>query len=117
MVQFGEGFADVIIGERNQVVVDDVKAILAGEPEVESIAIFYGAAHMPDLARRLDEQLGYRPADAEWFTAFEVNLAASALSPQQLRSLRRMIRMQLRQLQQMRPPEDETSVQPPATDA
>ncbi|MHC4080898.1 MAG: type II secretion system protein GspG [Planctomycetota bacterium] len=107
MVQFGEGFADVIIGERNQVVVDDVKAILAGEPEVESIAIFYGAAHMPDLARRLDEQLGYRPAGAQWFTAFEVNLAASALTPQQLKSLRRMIRMQLRQMQQMQRTEED----------
>jgi hypothetical protein len=101
MVQFGPGFMEVIIGERNQVVVDDVKAILDAEPEVGSIAIFYGAAHMPDLARRLDAQLGYQPAGEEWFTAFEVNVAASALSPQQLKSLRRMIRVQLRQMQQM----------------
>jgi hypothetical protein len=103
MLQVGRGFMDVIIGERNQVVVDDVKAILANEPEVESIAILYGAAHMPDLARRLDEQLGYRPAGAKWFTAFRVNLAGSALSPQQLASLRNMIRQQLKQ---MRPPEN-----------
>jgi hypothetical protein len=107
MVQFGAGFMEVIIGERNQVVVDDVKAILDAEPEVESIAIFYGAAHMPDLARRLDEQLAYRPAGEQWFTAFEVNLAASALSPQQLKSLRRMIRMQLRQMQQMQRAEED----------
>jgi hypothetical protein len=108
MVQFGAGFMEVIIGERNQVVVDDVRAILDAEPEVESIAIFYGAAHMPDLARRLDEQLGYRPAGEQWFTAFEVNVAASALSPQQLKSLRRMIRMQLRQMQQMQRAEEDS---------
>jgi hypothetical protein len=83
LLQVGRGFMDVIVGERNQVVVDDVKAILADEPEVGSIAILYGAAHMPDLARRLDEQLGYRPAGEEWFTAFRVNVSASALSPQQ----------------------------------
>ncbi|MHC4774720.1 MAG: type II secretion system protein GspG [Planctomycetota bacterium] len=104
MVQFGHGFMDVIIGERNQVVVDDVKAILASEPEVESIAILYGAAHMPDMARRLNEQLGYRPAGEQWFRAFGVNLKASALTPRQLASLRSMIRQQMRQLP--RPPAD-----------
>jgi hypothetical protein len=102
MTQFGPGFMEVIIGERNQVVLEDVKAIVAAEPEVESIAVLYGAAHMPDLARRLDEQLGYQPADAQWFTAFEVNLADSALSPQHLKSLRGMIRAQLKS---MKPPD------------
>ena len=61
---------------------------------------------MPDLARRLEEQLDYRPADARWFTAFEVNLASSALTPRQLASLRNMIRQQLKQMQHMRPPTD-----------
>jgi general secretion pathway protein G len=102
LLQFGRGFTDVIIGGRNQVVVEDVKAILANEPGVESIAILYGAAHMPDMARRLHEQLGYRPAGEQWFTAFDVNLAGSKLSPRQLAGLRAMIRQQLRQLP--RPP-------------
>ena len=62
------------------------------------MAIFYGAAHMPDMAERLADQLGYRPESEQWFTAFEVNLEESAMTPSQLKSLRRMIRQQLRMM-------------------
>ncbi len=94
--QYGPGFGDVLIDQRNQVVLDDLKEILAQEPEVGSIAILYGAAHMPDLGERLAEQLSYHPADEQWFTAFEVNLRASAISPAQLQSIRQMVRQQIR---------------------
>ena len=98
IAQLGPGFAEVIIGQRNQVVVDDVKTILADEPGVRSIAIFYGAAHMQDMAGRLEDQLGYRPADEQWYTAFKVDLADSALSERQLRMLRATIRQQIREM-------------------
>ena len=98
MKQFGTAFEDVIIDQRNQVVVDDVKSILEKERDVESIAILYGAAHMPDLADRLIDQLGYEPGGEEWFTAFEVDLTRSAMSPGQLQTFRQMVRQQLRQM-------------------
>lgn len=98
MSQFGEGFERVLIDQRNQVVVDDLREILDSERDVGSIAIFYGAAHMPDMAERLAEEFDYRPAGDQWFTAFEVNLDDSAMTPAQLRSLRGMIRRQLRMM-------------------
>ena len=82
--------------------IDDVKSIVKGEPQVGSIGILYGAAHMPDLAERLASQLGYRPAGEQWITAFEVDVARSAVSEQQLQSIRRMVRMRLRQMMEIK---------------
>ena len=96
--QFGEGFERVLIEQRNQIVIDDLRVILERERDVQSVAIFYGAAHMPDMAERLADQLGYRPHAEQWFTAFEVDLDESAMTPAQLQSLRRMIRQQLRMM-------------------
>lgn len=93
--QVGEGFERVLIDQRNQVVMDDLRAIVQREHDVKSVAIFYGAAHMPDLAERLAEQLGYQPDGEQWFTAFEVDLTKTVLSPAQVQSLRVMIRRQL----------------------
>jgi len=96
--QFGDGFERVLIDQRNQIVIDDLGVILERERDVRSVAIFYGAAHMPDMAERLADQLGYRPDAEQWFTAFEVDLDDSAMTPAQLQSLRRMIRQQLRMM-------------------
>jgi len=96
--QFGDGFERVLIDQRNQIVIDDLSVILERERDVRSVAIFYGAAHMPDMAERLTDQLGYRPDAEQWFTAFEVDLDDSAMTPAQLQSLRRMIRQQLRMM-------------------
>jgi hypothetical protein len=96
--QFGDGFERVLIDQRNQIVIDDLEVILERERDVESVAIFYGAAHMPDMADRLAEQLGYRPDSEQWFTAFEVDLDESAMTPSQLQGLRTMIRQQLRMM-------------------
>ena len=94
--QFGPGFGEVIIDQRNQVVIDDLKALLEREPDLESVAILYGAAHMRDLGERLADQLGYRSDDERWITAFEVDMADSAVSPEQLRQLRHMVRQAMR---------------------
>ena len=98
MNQFGRGFSTVIIDQRNQIVVDDVQAIMLREPDVESIAILYGAGHMPDMTKRFADQLGYRPTSEQWLTAFQVDLTESGLSSGQLHAIRRMVRQQLGQL-------------------
>ena len=59
-----------------------------------AVAIFYGAAHMPDLEERLTV-MGYVPwkeREARWFRAIEVDMAQSAVSPAELKQMRRMIR-------------------------
>lgn len=99
LAQFGPGLKTVLIDKRNQLVIDQLKRIVQEEPEVKSVGIFYGAAHMPDMARRLTEQLGYEPAGSvRWLTAFEVDLRHSAMTASQLTQIRRMIRRQLESL-------------------
>jgi TraB/PrgY/gumN family len=62
-----EAQGEVLIGMRNQ------KAIEVLQQRVQkgdkSLAIFYGAAHMPDLAQRLRDQ-GFRPISRNWVSAW-----------------------------------------------
>ena len=100
MAQFGEGFSDVIVNDRNQVAIDDLKRLIEQEPNVKSIAVLYGAAHMPDMSKRLSEQLGFEPAPADqikWLTAIEVDMTKSAVSPAEINRIRAMIKQMVRQ--------------------
>lgn len=97
MAQFGEGFAAVIIDERNQVVVDDLKAILADEPGVKSIAVLYGAAHLPDLIERLESQMDYTVDQTRWLPAITVDLASSQMDARQVMQMRIMVKRMLQQ--------------------
>lgn len=100
MDQLGEGFGKVLIDDRNQVVMDDLKDIMDKHPDAESIAIFYGAGHMADLAERLNDQLDYVPSNEQWLPAISVDMANSAMDKRQLMQMRmmmkRMMKMQMR---------------------
>lgn len=63
----------ILIRERNQVVLAEVKKILFNRSAPGGIAIFYGAGHMDDLEQRVTTTLGYQPTATEWLTAFSVN--------------------------------------------
>lgn len=103
MGQMGPGFGEVLIDLRNQVVIDDLAEIARNEPEVQSVAILYGAAHMQDMADRLTNQLGYEPGNETWITAMSVDLTQSRLDPMQIRRMRMMMRRMLhQQMQQLR---------------
>lgn len=61
----------VILTERNKAAIEALEQSLqAGKRD---IAIFYGAAHMPDLSRRL-QQLGFKPVATEWRMAWDLNI-------------------------------------------
>jgi hypothetical protein len=97
--QLGPGLTEVIVEARNQVVIDDLGRVLQAPERPASVAIFYGAAHMPDMEARLRQQLGYKPSEAngaEWFKAIEVDLRQSAVSAEQLAQLREMVRQVVR---------------------
>jgi hypothetical protein len=96
--QFGAGFAEVIVGARNQIVMDDLAALIAAEPQVKSVAIFYGAAHMADFDQRLADQLDYHSTTAEWIPAMTLNLEESALSSMEIAQVRLMLRQAVRQM-------------------
>ena len=65
----------VILTERNKAAVKVLEETLkAGEKK--RISIFYGAAHMPDLAKRVRD-LGFKPAGApEWKMAWDLRIRA-----------------------------------------
>jgi len=57
-----------LIASRNQRAVDVLDGKLRGG--VTRIGIFYGVAHMPDMERRLRDQLGFEPVGTRWVDAW-----------------------------------------------
>jgi hypothetical protein len=66
------GLGDLILNKRNDVVMQKLEDTLDAEPG--SVAVFYGAAHMPDLESRLLD-LGFRRVEAEWLRAWALRPA------------------------------------------
>jgi hypothetical protein len=60
---------DVLIGQRNARAVEVLEQRL--ERGDRNIAVFYGAAHMPDLSLRL-RKLGFKPTSRDWTTAWNL---------------------------------------------
>ena len=59
-----------LIGGRNQVVLEVLREqIAAGK---RKIAIFYGAAHMPDFQKRLRDEFGLTPVSTRWLEAWNL---------------------------------------------
>ncbi|HWB21177.1 MAG TPA: hypothetical protein VG711_12835, partial [Phycisphaerales bacterium] len=99
MKQFGPGFEEVIVGLRNQTALDSLKTLIEKEPNTPSVAIFYGAAHMGDMAKKLRDQFGYEPTDkVEWLSAITVDIEHSALTPAEVRQMRIMMKQMMRQM-------------------
>lgn len=86
---------DVLIRERNKVVIEDLKRELKRARPGTSIAVFYGAGHLPDLEMRFRNDLKLRPCEDQWLPAFSVNTTRAGLSNFELTFLRSMIRSQL----------------------
>lgn len=98
--QLGNGFMEVIVEQRNQRALDDLSTLIKNEPDVKSVAILYGAAHMPDMVERLITQFGYQPEqgpDGEhWLSAIKVDFTKSAVSAEELSRIRLMLRQMMR---------------------
>ena len=65
------GNGTVILTERNQVALKALKKPL-GDSKYKKIAIFYGAAHMPDMARRLKKDFGFKESGHQWLSAWHM---------------------------------------------
>lgn len=60
----------VIIVQRNDVTMNILdREIKNGK---RKIAIFYGAAHMPDFERQMNDRFGLTPTHTEWFKAWDM---------------------------------------------
>jgi DNA-binding MarR family transcriptional regulator len=69
---FGMGNT-VILTERNQRALRVLKETMAGGKK--KIAIFYGAAHMPELSEKLKE-MGFTQVSTDWRTAWDLTIRA-----------------------------------------
>jgi hypothetical protein len=90
---------EVLLERRNQKVVSELKTDLSLLGKHDTIAVFYGTGHMPDLEKRLGQQLHYRSVAEHWFTAFSVNLAKAGVSESERQSVRNLVKLQLAQFQ------------------
>lgn len=93
----GQALMQVIIDERNQVIVD---RLLEALPEAASngwdtVGIIYGAGHMPDLLDRLEDQVGYKMVSGDWNTAISLDLNAAGISMRERAMYKRQIEMQI----------------------
>ena len=85
----------VIIEDRNVAVVDDLRALIRDEPDVRTVAIFYGAGHFGDLEARINDDLGYAYEGSLWIPAMTIDLKQAGLSASQVGMYRTMMRRML----------------------
>jgi len=88
----------VLIEKRNHVVMEDLRAALAEKQPPKSIAIFYGAAHMPDMETRLQTELGYRPVQDEWLKAFSADPVKAGVTPAEVQMIKGVVDWQMKML-------------------
>jgi hypothetical protein len=87
---------EVIMNERNENVIRQVKARLPKVAPGKTIAIFYGGAHMDELAKRLTEELHYTPGTQVWDTAFTADTTKSMMPAAQIKMLMQSMLTQLK---------------------
>ncbi len=98
MGQMGEAFADILIDQRNGIVLSDLERIMREEPHLESIAVFYGAAHMDHFAETIKRDFAYELDGVSWYPAIRVDLEQSRVDQRQLQQIRMMLRRSLQQM-------------------
>ncbi|MEW6306526.1 MAG: hypothetical protein AB1705_23925, partial [Verrucomicrobiota bacterium] len=86
---------EVLIHHRNDVVIRELREEMGKPKPPASISVFFGAAHMPDMERRLTQELNYRPADQIWVPAFSVSPAKAGLSPAEITMVHAVVKWQM----------------------
>ena len=89
-----EHMMDVIIKDRNEVVMDDLARIIEKEKDIKTVGIIYGGGHMPDLEKHLAE-MGYHEQSVQWLDAISVDLPKNKADAAQLETMREMVRSAL----------------------
>lgn len=82
---------DVLIKDRNKIVMADLARELEAKPARTSIAVFYGAGHLPDMDERL-RAMGFAPADTRWLKAIAIDVSNFEGGFDQAESVRGMVR-------------------------
>jgi hypothetical protein len=90
---------EVLIEERNRKVSHDLASALKTLGKQDSVSVFYGTGHMPDLEKRLRQDWGCLPAGQIWLTAFSVDLTKAGISPSERAFVENLIKQELAQFQ------------------
>lgn len=85
-------FMRVLVVDRNEVVMKDLRAVIDEEPEVKTVALFFGAGHLPDMEKRLVEEFGYERSGEQWFTGMDLDLASVPGGVAQAKQMREMMK-------------------------
>lgn len=79
---FDSGDGSTLVTERNKRALEVLaKEIASGK---RRLAIFYGAAHMPDMARRLAADFNVKSVEQEWLTAWDLHQPVKATRPKRV---------------------------------
>ena len=89
----------VLIQERNNLITSQLKEELSKCKRNSRIALFYGAAHMSDLEKRLVKELNYRPLDQIWYKAFSVDLKEHKVTEFERTFISNTVDMVIREMQ------------------
>lgn len=83
--QLSPRLKQLILEDRNARVATDLRKLAGSISRHRRIAIFYGAAHLPDLERRL-RSMGYSPVSGpSWNSALSTHPYAAGISQQEVR--------------------------------
>ena len=92
---------EVIINDRNAAVVRDLHGVIEDEPEIKSVAIFYGAGHFGDLEASIADELGYKYESTIWIPAMTIDLAEAGLTAKQVGFYRSMMKQMIESQMEM----------------
>ncbi|MBX3409245.1 MAG: type II secretion system protein GspG [Phycisphaeraceae bacterium] len=90
-------FMKVIIEDRNEEVLKDLQRVIDEEPGVKTVALFYGAGHLPHFEERLVKDFGYEATSDLWLEAIAVDLTTQPGAKAQARQMRAMVRQSIEQ--------------------
>lgn len=100
----------VLIDGRNIQVMKDIHDQLERIQPGQTIAVFYGAAHMHDFEVRLENEMDATVMETEWVTAFCGNLQTSGLNILQKNLLSWFVNQQVRALKIISSPAPKTDL-------
>ncbi|MDA3873312.1 MAG: hypothetical protein PF795_05070 [Kiritimatiellae bacterium] len=100
----------VLIEKRNEKVMSDIHDQLQTLAPGQTLAVFYGAAHMHDFDDRIRETYDAKLLDTTWMTAFSGNLQTSGLNLIEKKVLTWFINQQVRTLNLLSQPVGEEEV-------
>lgn len=88
----GRRIARLIVEERNQEAVSGLRRFIGQRKTGETVALFYGAAHLEGIEDALVRRFGYVPESTEWLVAVKVDPEEAGLTPQQAKEALKMTR-------------------------